>query len=169
MIMDLRELSTELQKKRSGKRVVMITGVFDMFHYDHLKCIERAKKLGDILIVAVKNNTCARLKGENRPIIDEQQRIAIVDALKYVDYTILVDYKPEAVTVEADNNAQNDWLAMFEYVFKELKPDIFSYEDVPKLETARLRILEKYYISGAKRERGEKSSTTDIIKKIKNS
>lgn len=167
MIMNLRELSTELQKKRAGKRVVMVTGVFDMFHYEHLKCIESAKSLGDILIVAVKNNRCARFKGENRPIIDEKQRIAIVDSIKYVDYTILVDYN-ECIAFEAENKAQKEWLGIFEEPLKILKPDVFSYEYVPKLQTARDKVFNKYHITGIKRARGEATSTSDIIKKITN-
>lgn len=169
MITNLKELSTEIRDKRIGKKVVLATGTFDLFHYEHLKYLEGAKKQGNILVVAIKNNKCAELKGDKRPIIDEQQRIAIVDAIRYVDYTFLVDYNPDnSIEIEADNKKQEEWLAMFQEVFKVLRPDILYYEDNPQLQTARERVFQKYGITGVIKPRGTGASTTEIIKKILN-
>lgn len=170
MITNLQELEVEIKNKRAFKKIVLATGTFDLFHYEHLKYLEYAKEQGDILIVGIKNNKCAGLKGDGRPIIDEQQRIAIVDAIKYVDYSFLVDYNPDvSLEVEADNKKQQEWLTIFQEVFKTLKPDILYYEDNPELQTARDRIFQKYGILGIIKPRGKETSTTEIIKKILNS
>ena len=167
MITNLEKLSKEIENVRKGKRVVLATGTFDLFHYEHLKYLEGAKKQGDILIVGIKNNKCAGLKGDGRPIIDEHHRIEIVDAIKYVDYSFLVDYNPDVlIEVQADNKKQQEWLEIFQEAFKELKPDILYYEDNPVLQTARDRVFEKYGITGVLKPRGTGASTTEIIKKI---
>ena len=164
MIINLQQLS---ELKADGKIIVLGTGTFDLFHYEHLKYLQDAKKQGDILVVAIKNNKCAALKGKDRPIIDEAQRIAIVDNIKCVDYTILVDYDETAEDETAyDNKGQEQWLNMFEKVFNYLRPDILYYEDNPVLQTARERVCEKYNIRGVSRVRDETVSTTKIIKKL---
>lgn len=169
MITNLEELKARISSERSGKKIVLGTGTFDLFHYEHLKYLEGAKKHGDILIVAIKNDKCAGLKGDGRPIINEQQRIAIVDAIKYVDYSFLVDYNPKAFCeIKADNKKQQEWLIMFQKTFELLKPDILYYEDNPELETARKRVFQKYGITGIVKQRGETISTTEIIRKISN-
>ena len=169
MVTNLKDLCTILQEERKGKTVVLATGTFDLFHYNHLKYLADAKEKGDILVVAVKNNKCAALKGKGRPIIDEEQRVAIIDAIKYVDYTILVDYNPE-IKIEciADNSRQEEWLIIFQDVFKNLKPDVLYHEYNPLLQTARERVFEKYGIKGISVERGifGNVSTTWIIGKI---
>lgn len=167
MITNLEKLSTEIETIRKGKKVVLATGTFDLFHYEHLKYLEGAKKQGDILIVGIKNNKCAGLKGYGRPIIDEQHRIEIVDAIKDVDYSFLVDYNPDVfVEVATDNKKQQEWLKIFQEAFKVLRPDILYYEDNPVLQTARDRVFEKYGITGVLKPRGTETSTTEIIKKI---
>lgn len=167
MITNLQELSTEIRNIRTGKKIVLATGTFDLFHYEHLKYLEGAKQQGDILVVAVKNNRCARLKEEGRPIIDEKQRIAIVDAIKYVDYTFWVDYNPNlTVEIQADNEKQQEWLTMFQETFRMLQPDILYHEDNPKLQTAREKVFQKYSIKGVKKSRGRGASTTEIINKV---
>lgn len=162
------QLKKVVEANRKGKKVVLATGTFDLFHYEHLKYLEGAKEQGDILVVAVKSNTCASLKNPDRPIIDENARVAIVDAIKYVDYSIIVDYDADVVLdVEAENEKQREWLIIFQNLFKELKPDVLYYEDNPELQSAREKVFEKYMISGVMKERGKSASTTDIIKKLK--
>ena len=166
-IINLKELEKELEHVQKGKKVVLVTGTFDLFHYEHLKFLEGAKQQGDILCVAVKSDKAARLKGEDRPIIKQEQRIAIVDAIKYVDYSFVVDYEPEkSINFQFDNEKQRQWLIMFQEVFKALKPDIFYYEKVSDLQSARNRVLEEYSIKGISKQRGESTSTTAIIKKL---
>lgn len=166
MITNLNNL-VKILAENSEKTVVLASGTFDLFHYDHLRYLTGAKQQGDILVVAVKSNKCARLKGCNRPIIDEEERIAIVDNIKCVDYTILVDYDENAEMETAyDNESQRQWLIMFEEIFKQLRPDILYHEDNPTLKTARERLFKKYGVKGVPKARGKKESTSEIIKKI---
>ncbi len=98
------QLSKKVEELRNGKKVVLATGTFDLFHYEHLKYLEGAKEQGDILVVAVKSDKCAKLKGSDRPYIKQMERATIVDAIKYVDFVIIVDYMPELnLEIEAEN------------------------------------------------------------------
>ena len=82
-----------IRENNKNKKIVMLKGTFDLFHLGHLNMIRRAKALGDILVVLVKCDEAIKLKGKDRPIEDEQQRASIVDAIKYVDYTLIADRK----------------------------------------------------------------------------
>lgn len=166
---NLNELCNILAEKRIGKTVVVTSGSFDLLHRNHLIFLKNAKKQGDILVVAVKNDKCVHLKGKNRPIFGEQDRVAMVEGIKYVDYVILVDYD-SSITPEVayDNQSQKEWLIMFQEVFKKLKPDIFYHEINSVLEDARTRAFEKYGIKGVAAERLKGISTSKIIEKIKN-
>lgn len=162
------ELVDVVEKNRQGKKVVLATGTFDLFHYEHLKYLEGAKQHGDILVVAVKSDKCASLKNPDRPIISENQRVAIADAIRYVDYSIIVDYNPNInLEVEAENAKQKEWLIIFQELFKNLKPDVLYYENNDVLQTARDKVFEKYGITGVMKKRGESASTTEIIQKMK--
>lgn len=168
MILDnVSDLVNAVEKNRQGKKVVLATGTFDLFHYEHLKYLEGAKQNGDILVVAVKSDKCASLKDPQRPMISKNQRIAIVDAIKYVDYSIIVDYNPNInLEVEAENAKQKEWLIIFQELFKNLKPDVLYYENNEVLQTARDKVFKKYGITGKMKKRGESISTTEIIKKL---
>lgn len=169
ILSNLDELAKIVEKNRSGKTVVLATGTFDLFHYEHLKYLEGAKKQGEILVVAVKSNKCAALKSPDRPIITEHQRAAIVDAIRYVDYTVIVEYNPNiALEVKPENKQQEEWLLIFQDLFKILRPNVLYYENNPVLQSAREQIFEKFEIKGVMKERGKTASTTEIIKKMKN-
>ena len=154
-------------RQNTSKKIVLATGTFDLFHYEHVMYLEEAKQKGEILVVAVKGNNGARLKGPNRPIIDENQRVVIVDAIRYVDYSVIADYdenyKP---MLDYDNESQRQWLVMFEKVFESLRPDVLYHEISPTLQTARDRVFQKYGVQGVPKKRGESISTSDIVKKL---
>lgn len=161
------ELVRKIEEERKGKKVVLATGTFDLFHYDHLQYLQGAKNQGEILVVAVKSNKCASLKNPKRPVIDEKHRVAIVDNIKGVDYSIIVDYNEDLVLeVPAENEKQLEWLRIFQPLFKALKPDILYYENNDTLQSARDKVFEKYGITGVMKIRGTNASTTDIIKKM---
>lgn len=165
MIVDISQL--EKIRKETEKKIVLATGTFDLFHFEHLKYLQDAKAQGNILIVAVKDNACARLKGTNRPVIDETQRIEIVDNIKCVDYTVLVHCEEnEEILLEYDNEEQYQWLKIFEKIFRHLHPDILYYEENKNLQTARDRILNVYDVQGVSRVRTAIISTTKIIEKL---
>lgn len=76
--------------RRSGKTIVFSNGVFDILHRGHVEYLTKAKALGDILVVGVNNDdSVRRLKGENRPLMSEQDRAYIVQSLKPVDRVVL--------------------------------------------------------------------------------
>jgi rfaE bifunctional protein nucleotidyltransferase chain/domain len=70
-----------------GGRLVFTNGVFDLLHVGHVRYLERARALGDALLVAVNGDASVRaLKGPTRPINGEADRAEVVAALECVDY-----------------------------------------------------------------------------------
>lgn len=80
------------QAKALGQRVVFTNGCFDLLHPGHIQLLERAKRLGDLLIVAINSDRSVRmLKGPTRPIINQRDRALLVAALESVDYVTIFD------------------------------------------------------------------------------
>jgi rfaE bifunctional protein nucleotidyltransferase chain/domain len=87
---DLTEVCQQLKKAR--KTVVFTNGCFDILHRGHIDYLSKARALGDILIVGVNTDASVRrLKGDSRPIVQEDDRAAVLAALKVVDYVCLFD------------------------------------------------------------------------------
>jgi D-beta-D-heptose 7-phosphate kinase/D-beta-D-heptose 1-phosphate adenosyltransferase len=84
----LAELCRKLQKDR--KRIILTNGCFDLLHVGHIKLFAAAKKLGDVLIVAIDDDdSVRRLKGSGRPVISAPERVRILSALDSVDYLVV--------------------------------------------------------------------------------
>jgi len=82
----------ELPELVKGKKVVLANGCFDMLHVGHLRYLRDAKSLGDVLVVAINSDSSMRsIKDPGRPILDQTERVAIVSALRCVDYVIVFD------------------------------------------------------------------------------
>ncbi len=92
-IVNRSELERVVERARSeDKRIVFANGCFDLLHAGHVRYLEAAKALGDILIVAVNSDEQAsRLKGEGRPLLPQDQRAEIVSALVAVDFVTIFD------------------------------------------------------------------------------
>lgn len=76
--------------KKAGKKIVFTNGCFDLLHIGHVRYLEQAKSLGDILIVGINTDASVReLKGPTRPIQNENDRAEILASLKAVDHTVL--------------------------------------------------------------------------------
>jgi rfaE bifunctional protein nucleotidyltransferase chain/domain len=96
--MKLRRLE-ELSSILSGKKVVLANGCFDILHVGHLRYLEGARTLGDALVVAINSDASMRLiKDPGRPILNQDERIALVSALRCVDYVVVFD-EPDASRV----------------------------------------------------------------------
>lgn len=166
MIVTLDDLH-KVRQEYDKKKIVLATGTFDLFHYEHVMYLEKAKEKGDILVVAVKSNSGAMLKGPNRPIIDETHRISIVDAIRYVDYSVIAAYDDSIrPSLAYDNDDQRQWLIMFESIFEALRPDILYHENNSTLQSARDRAFKVYGVQGVLKKRGESISTSKIVEKL---
>lgn len=78
--------------RRQNRRVVFTNGVFDLLHPGHVRYLQRARQLGDALIVAVNSDRSVRVnKGSQRPINPEQERAEVVLALACVDAVLVFD------------------------------------------------------------------------------
>jgi len=80
------------QQKATGRKIVFTNGCFDLLHVGHVRYLEEAKSLGEILVVAVNGDrSAAQLKGRSRPINTEQERAEVLAALACVDYVTIFD------------------------------------------------------------------------------
>lgn len=105
------EFVSNLQK--SGKTVVTTNGCFDILHVGHVRYLEKTKSYADYMIVLLNSDKSVRsIKGEGRPINNEDDRAEILCALKCVDYVVMFDedsprdlldeIKPDVYTKGAD-------------------------------------------------------------------
>jgi len=87
------EMLRERQRLRAaGQRVVFTNGVFDLLHVGHVRYLAQARTLGDALIVAINSDSAVReLKGNDRPIIDQDERAEVLAALRDVTYVTIFD------------------------------------------------------------------------------
>ena len=87
---DVVQLATRL--RAAGKRIVFTNGVFDLLHPGHVRYLQRARALGDALIVGLNSNRSVRAsKGAGRPIMPESERTEILAALACVDAVVVFD------------------------------------------------------------------------------
>jgi rfaE bifunctional protein nucleotidyltransferase chain/domain len=78
--------------RRDGKRIVFANGCFDLLHVGHVRYLEGAKKLGDVLVVGVNGDRSVHdLKGPGRPLLGAEARAELVAALQAVDYVLVFD------------------------------------------------------------------------------
>lgn len=126
-IVNLPELARRVAEAREqGQRIVFANGCFDVLHVGHVRYLEAAKALGDLLIVGVNSDDQARrLKGEGRPLLPQDQRAEIVASLEAVDF----------VTIFAEPTVEQLLLS--------LKPDIhakgtdYTEDSVPERDVVR--------------------------------
>lgn len=126
-ILSQKELLARVKAERAaGRRIILANGCFDILHAGHVRYLEAAKALGEILIVGVNSDTSVRqLKGAGRPLLGEQERAELVAALGAVDYVVLFD----GATVAG--------------LFELLRPDIhakgtdYTPDTVPEREVVR--------------------------------
>ena len=95
------------------------TGVYDMFHVGHLNIIKRAKEMCDFLIVGVTTDELCYSRKQKYPIICQEDRVAIIEAIRYVDRVILQNdmdklkavkkYGVDAVFVGSDWKGTDSW------------------------------------------------------------
>jgi D-beta-D-heptose 7-phosphate kinase/D-beta-D-heptose 1-phosphate adenosyltransferase len=146
------DLLRERQRLRAaGKVVVFTNGVFDLLHVGHVRYLAQARTFGDALIVAINSDRAVReLKGNDRPVIHQDERAEVLAALRDVTHvTIFDEVSPRAL-------------------IKELLPDVlvkggdYGLDEIhgrEEVEAAGGRVVSLPFIEG--------SSTTKIIGKMR--
>jgi len=78
--------------RQAGKTIVFTNGCFDILHVGHVRYLREARKLGDVLVLALNSDASVRMiKGDKRPLVPEDERADIMAALEAVNYVILFD------------------------------------------------------------------------------
>ncbi len=136
--------------RKEGKKIVFTNGCFDILHVGHTRYLEGAKKQGDVLVLGLNSDESVKaLKGENRPLIPENERADVVAALESVDYVTIF---PELTPLE-----------LIEY----LKPDVIvKGGDWREEEVVGREAVEKWGGRVIIIPEIKGSSTTNIIEKI---
>ncbi len=121
------ELAGALARERgAGKKIAFANGVFDVLHVGHVRYLQDAARVADVLVVAVNSDASVRaIKGEGRPLMPEQERAEIVAAIRGVSYVTIFSESSPARLLQA------------------LKPDFqckgtdYTAESVPEAEIVR--------------------------------
>jgi len=79
------------ERRRQQQRVVFTNGCFDLMHIGHIRYLQAARNLGDVLVVGVNSDSSVRTldKGTDRPIVPDVQRAEVLAALACVDYVVI--------------------------------------------------------------------------------
>jgi rfaE bifunctional protein nucleotidyltransferase chain/domain len=137
--------------RAQGKTIALANGLFDLVHVGHLRYLEDAATLADVLVVAINDDTSARaVKGEDRPIVPQQERAELIAGFRCV----------ALVTIFGE--------ATVEPLLRALVPDVhckgtdYTAETVPERETARALGI-RVAITGDSKSH----STRDLIAQIR--
>ena len=131
------KLSSQITKKivsqkKLGKRIVLVTGVFDLLHQEHLNFLTKAKKIGDFLVVALESDVRVRqMKGPLRPQNNQEVRVNNIKSLKIADLVFLL---PEEFDHPQD---REDFIAR-------LQPDILAVSAHTNFLDQKRQIMEKF-------------------------
>lgn len=92
-ILGRERLIERIQTARAkGACIVLANGCFDVLHVGHVRYLEAAKALGDVLVVGINSDEqTRRLKGEGRPLIPQDQRAEIIASVEAVDFVTIFD------------------------------------------------------------------------------
>ncbi len=142
----------DVLKRVAGRRVVLANGCFDILHVGHVRYLQAARALGDVLVVAVNDDASVRaIKGSGRPVMNLDERVRLVSALEAVDYVVAFS-EPDAGRV-----------------IERLRPAVhakgtdYTTENVPEGDRVRAYGGE-VRIAGDPKDR----STRDILRRIRN-
>lgn len=137
------------EERKKGRRVVFTNGCFDIIHKGHIELLKQAKDRGDILIVGLNSDSSTKkIKGKERPIIDEESRAVILSSTIYVDYVVIFNEKTPYNLIRV---IRPDTLVKGE----DWKEEEIVGKDVAR-EVVRVKLVPGY-------------STTEMVKKIMSS
>jgi D-beta-D-heptose 7-phosphate kinase/D-beta-D-heptose 1-phosphate adenosyltransferase len=151
-ILERNALKNELEELRKiGKKIAFTNGCFDILHVGHVRYLREAKKTADVLVLALNSDSSVRsIKGEKRPILNENERAELLAALEFVDFiTIFEELTPLELILC-------------------LKPDILiKGGDWPEEKVVGREEVKKWGGRVAIIPEIEGKSTTNIVEKIK--
>lgn len=138
-----------LKKYLFNNKVIFTTGCFDLIHEGHIEVLQKAKEMGDILIVALNDDSSIKkLKGDTRPINNLHTRLSVLSSIKYVDFIIIFSnetpnniyniIQPDILVKGSDYSVEK---------LKEIFPNLTNYASIKLINNV---------------------STTNIVKKITN-
>ncbi|MDR3267263.1 MAG: adenylyltransferase/cytidyltransferase family protein [Tannerella sp.] len=144
------------------KIIVYTSGTFDMFHYNHLKMINYARSLGNILIVGVSTDELVSSYKE-KPIIPFNERLQIIEALKTPDIVIpqrTLDHTEIVKKLNIDAFVVgDDWVGKYDYL-KELGVQVFYFPYGPGVSSSSLKkTIHDSYECSLQKERSAKPET----------
>ena len=136
--------------KKENKKIVFTNGCFDLLHIGHVSLFQKAKTLGDVLIVAINSDaSLAQLKGPKRPLVPQTDRTQILAALSCIDYVVVFNeqtpyellsvLKPDILVKGGDYKIED-------IVGKEFVKEVYRYPLVEGKSTTNLikLIIERY-------------------------
>ncbi len=102
-ILGLEALLGQLARRRArGETVVFTNGCFDILHPGHVRYLEAARDLGDLLVVGLNSDASVRrLKGPPRPVCTQEERAVVLAGLRSVDYVVIFDEDTPRALIEA--------------------------------------------------------------------
>lgn|ERR1039457_957109 len=149
IVKDPTKLVAKLKNISFGKRIVLVKGVYDLFHSGHYYSFVNAKALGDVLVVGVNSDRAVKLRKEpGRPIISERERMILVAALGCVDWVTLYD----------DVSPFN--------LIKEIRPQVFAASHFSFLTEVEKEKVKAFTTLSVLPKEGD-NSTSQILHKIK--
>jgi cytidyltransferase-related domain len=111
-----------------GLKIVLTSGTYDLFHVGHAEYLDRAKQLGDLLIVGVDSDAKVRQrKGPHRPVVPEKERIQILSHLRHVD----------AITIKSEKDGPNT-------LIKLVRPDVLVLSETTRHKKEHIEDKKKY-------------------------
>jgi len=145
-------LAERARLRDAGRTLVFTNGVFDLLHVGHVRYLQQARQLGDALVVAINSDASARtLKGESRPVMNQNERAEVLAALSAVDYvTIFDDISPRSLIAEL----------LPDVLVKGGDYKIDQIHGREEVEAAGGRVVSLPFVEG--------SSTTTILERIRN-
>lgn len=147
-----KDLEAKLRAWRSAQKTIVFTnGCFDILHRGHVEYLAQAADLGDVLVVGLNTDASVkRLKGESRPVNDEQSRALLLSALQFVDAVVLFD---DDTPYELIKQVQPDVLVKG----NDYKPEEIVGYDIVTARGGKVMTIDLV----------EGFSTTNIIKRMK--
>ena len=145
----------------NGKRVVLVTGGFDPLHKGHVAYVQSANAIGDVLIVGLNSNEWLERK-KGTKFMDIEDRLAIVDALKYVDGVVVFD--------DTDNTA----IDAIKTCLEDFPNDTIVFanggdrtlDNIPEMVVESDRLEFVFGVGGEDKKNSSSSILEDYIKKV---